>query len=445
MRKELKILLLYICICVLCCSNTVFADVDTLSWTNGIMDNQGHSIAIKEKVFGITELRDELNNVKQSCENQYSNYLTRVSFGFALIGLFITVLVAVVGIIIPLSQNKRYKREMEFRIKNHIKKIDKKIKKFDADYNIKYSELQTKIEEHDTLIKLMAKKYEKKSKLSLPTSSDKNNNKQVKTILLNNKYNILDKIELLNSLLRKEPDNIDALITRGVYYFDLNDFVNSKEDFEKAKELASKTMSSYYEAISCNNLGVVFNDLGKYKQAISLFNIAINREPKYALAYHNRAYSYRYDGKKEDAIKDCLMAISLDDTFADAYNSLASIYRDKQDDDNTLKFLRISEGLDEKNPWTYNGWAKWLISKGMYDKAYGKSLRALMYDSRPELYDTCVEALMKMNNYEKAIEMCEKGLGKNPNKKTRILLEKKRKECIENLYCQTLNNDIYYE
>ena len=421
-------------ICITCCNNLLLANVDEMD-SNSVRTTNYEEISRSNLDYSasVRELKEEIQYLKQHSDGQYSNYLTTVNTEIQYLSIIMTVLVTIIGVGGPLYINRESRKGM----KDVSKKIEEYNEEIKSSRNLLRS-LQFQVNKHEVYIKKIEKGYEKKRKLSLSIPIGKANKGLLEIVLNEKGCDASEKIKLLNELLKNDSKNIYALITRGVYHFELNDYFNSEKDFTKAIQLDPD------EAISYNNMGVVYNEQGRYSEAIPFFDMAIEKDKKYALAYHNRAYSNRYLGNSIEAIKDCNRAINIEATFADAYNSLASIYREKEDFDNALKFIKISKGLDEENPWTYNGWAKLLIAQKKYEEAYGKSLKALMYDNRPELYDTCVEALMKMGNYEKAIVVCDKGLEQKPNMKIKKILEEKLEECQKQLFNQSLI-DTYYE
>ena len=81
-----------------------------------------------------------------------------------------------------------------------------------------------------------------------------------------------------------------------------------------------------HSSTACNNLGVVFAQQGKTKQAAALFKKAIKIDPHYSSAYNNLGIIYDTVGRSEEAIVLFKKAIEIQPRFAQAYNNLAKAY-----------------------------------------------------------------------------------------------------------------------
>jgi len=426
-----KVLIVCFIVSGLCCLNkmSLFADNgDSICQNKETLSFNGNNNDLEFRT-SIKELREKIKELEQHCDNQYSDYLTHINTVMIWPSIIITALIAIFGACVPLLIN--YINNKSF--KQRINDINGKLEKFNVDYDSSQkvlNELQILVNKHETnsikqRIKQITQEYEKRRRLSLYIPINVSNKKIIEIVL--NKQSASKKIEMLNYIIDNECNDELAFIMRGVYYLDINKYTNSRDDFIKAIELAPNDAALY------NNLGVVYNALEDYDEAIKAFTTAIDLDENFVLAYHNRAYSNRYKKNYKEALKDCKKAINLNVTFADAYNTLASICRDKGEYDNALINIKISVGLDYENSWAYNGWALVLIAQEKYYEAYGKSLLSLNYDNRPELYDTCAEALMGNKDYIEAIKMCKKGLEQNPDNRMKSILEQKIEECNNNI------------
>ena len=72
-----------------------------------------------------------------------------------------------------------------------------------------------------------------------------------------------------------------------------------------------------------NIRGGVWNDRGKFENAIKDLTEAIRLNPEFAAAYANRAYSWSQKGKFDNALKDYTKAMKLDPSDADSYAAAA--------------------------------------------------------------------------------------------------------------------------
>ena len=72
--------------------------------------------------------------------------------------------------------------------------------------------------------------------------------------------------------------------------------------------------------------GVELNNQGLHRQAIKEYDKSIQLDPDFAMAYNNRAISYRDLGQYQRAIQDLTKAIQLDPDDAAAFNNRGSAY-----------------------------------------------------------------------------------------------------------------------
>jgi serine/threonine protein kinase len=100
--------------------------------------------------------------------------------------------------------------------------------------------------------------------------------------------NYADAIQKLDALLKKQPDNIDALILRGKAKYESGNSQGGVNDFQKAIKLDDSQRSSV--SIFLNKIGDARLLNGDDKGAINDYSYAIQLDPNDAVAYHNRGY-----------------------------------------------------------------------------------------------------------------------------------------------------------
>jgi protein O-mannosyl-transferase len=109
-----------------------------------------------------------------------------------------------------------------------------------------------------------------------------------------------------------------AYFNRGVAKSKIGDFKNAIPDFEKADEL--KIEKKHFVNLYVSWGGALANT-GKLKEAMKLFDKAIDLDPNDASVYNNRGITKAMLGDTNGAITDFDMAIKLNPEFTDAINN----------------------------------------------------------------------------------------------------------------------------
>jgi len=97
------------------------------------------------------------------------------------------------------------------------------------------------------------------------------------------------------------------------------DIRTGKVDFDKARDFL--------------NDGLTLLGSGKYYEAIGQFTKAIEYNPRYSEAYHNRGIAYKKNEDIDKAIDDYTKALSLNNNDAETSYNLGLAYMDKKDFD----------------------------------------------------------------------------------------------------------------
>ena len=134
-------------------------------------------------------------------------------------------------------------------------------------------------------------------------------------------------------------------------------------------------------ALSANNVGVVYNNKGEYEKALESFNKAIELDSGFPLAYNNRGWAYLELGQYDNAIIDCTKAIELDPRLAFAYSNRG------------LAYIRL----------------------GQFEQAISDCTRAIELDPGLALaYSNRGQAYINIGKYEEAIADLDKAVELNP-------------------------------
>lgn len=128
------------------------------------------------------------------------------------------------------------------------------------------------------------------------------------TFLTNSGYFKEGKLDLEKALIM-HPNWSDAFFILGTNY----DYSGDKDSailyYQKAIEKVSK--KDKFLIKSYNNIGVIYNQRTKYKEAVAMFDKALEIQNNYVLALTNRAEAKFHLGDKKGACEDISKAIKL--------------------------------------------------------------------------------------------------------------------------------------
>ena len=114
---------------------------------------------------------------------------------------------------------------------------------------------------------------------------------------------------IYNEALKYNPISYELYYNMGIVYTMLNDFKNAKSCYEKAATINTLLYNGYYNLAQIN---LIYNDLEEAEKYFMKSVLSKDVEPK---AYYNLAKVYMIRGDKENAIKFLNIAIELDYAF----------------------------------------------------------------------------------------------------------------------------------
>jgi Flp pilus assembly protein TadD len=141
-----------------------------------------------------------------------------------------------------------------------------------------------------------------------------------------------------NNSLTLFSHTIEVTQNNYIAYNNLGSVYNGLGRYDEAIEFykqAIKTEPGY--AAAYNNLGVAYSSIGRYKDAIDAFKQAIEIRTDYAEAYYNLGFAYDKFGRAADAIDTYKQTVKIKPDYAQAYNNLGVAY---------AKLGRFTEAID---------------------------------------------------------------------------------------------------
>lgn len=205
---------------------------------------------------------------KQEAERMFDIYTTHVSWVVGLLGVLITILVALVGFYVPYMTNKRFQEKMDAKIAAHDNSIQ---------------DMRDKMEQSEGKARKSSKEAKAWALFSWARQLDDHDPKQLDR-----------KIIIYTRAINEFTQFPEALINRGNAYMDKGEYDKAIKDYDETIKLSSQYFEAYY------NRGNAYCDKGEYDKAIQDYDAAINLNAQDTKAYNNRGFAYMRRGKEGD-------------------------------------------------------------------------------------------------------------------------------------------------
>ncbi len=127
-------------------------------------------------------------------------------------------------------------------------------------------------------------------------------------------------LEYLNTAIRLEPQNTNALYALAMYYQDLNQMDKAEELYKQILDINSNHTNAWH-----NRGYIELFTYGDYPEAINYFTRAIQCDSTFTEAWVNRGCAYELSGDKAHALEDFHTALELDHTFQPAIDGIKRV------------------------------------------------------------------------------------------------------------------------
>ena len=217
------------------------------------------------------------------------------------------------------------------------------------------------------------------------------------------------------AITKLDPDRADELngqfvyLFRGNSFYNLEDFANSIEDFDKALVINPVFTPAYI------NLGNAYSELENYEQAIVHYEQALALDPNYTLAYNGRGLAYADLGDYDQALADYDQALALDPEYTHVYNNRGLVYADLGNYVQAIANYEQALALDPQLAAVYSNRGLAYADLGDYEQALADYDQALTLN--PEYtyaYNNRGRAHAHAGNYEQALADYNQALDYNP-------------------------------
>jgi tetratricopeptide (TPR) repeat protein len=217
----------------------------------------------------------------------------------------------------------------------------------------------------------------------------------------------------LNQLVASRPNSV------GTAYFNRGRILYRQKKYKEAIEnILDAINNKFGGAIVLEFLGRNYYFDGNYVRAIENFNIAINLDNNFALAFNNRGNAFYFYKKEYDlAFKDYTKAIELNPNLSQAYGNRGNVfYYDKKEYDSAFKDYTKAIELDPNVAGAYNNRGLTFYFKKEYDLAIKDFDKAIeLNPNYPEAYSSRGLTFYDKKEYDLAIKDFNKAIELNPS------------------------------
>jgi len=231
---------------------------------------------------------------------------------------------------------------------------------------------------------------------------------------LNN--NLQDAQNYYQKVLKIDPNYVNAHNNLGIIFQKLGKGQKAKDCLEKAIEINPNNADAY------NNLGNIFKSLGERQKAKDCYEKAITINPNYADAHNNLGIVFKELGERQKA-KDCYeKAIEIDSNYVTAHKNLGVIF---QEIGEYQKAKNCYERAIEINPNyvdALNNLGVIFKELNEYHKAKDCHEKAIELDPSYTAAHINLGVIFKeLGEYQKAKSCYEKAIKINPNSYTALI------------------------
>jgi tetratricopeptide (TPR) repeat protein len=157
-----------------------------------------------------------------------------------------------------------------------------------------------------------------------------------------------DVLENYSKAIKSEPENVDFLFERALYYSDINEINKSEDDYKLILKIKPNDGSAL------NNLGNIYYDRNENSKAIELYNAGIrnnlNDNNLIGLCFSNRALVYSKLNNVNQSISDIDSSLTIDPLNPERYYSAFIFYTENYFDEiKALNAISLANYIDPDN------------------------------------------------------------------------------------------------
>lgn len=187
----------------------------------------------------------------------------------------------------------------------------------------------------------------------------------------------------------------------------------SKTEIEELNRYIARNPNDVYALI---DRGLIYYDTGQYDKAVGDYSKALHLDPYNLDAYYFRGMTYGKMREYDRAVRDFRAAIDIDPYFVDAYRMLGFTYYEMRQYEQALELYDYALELAPDDPllYLYKGDVLFILRE--YERAFTDYSKAIQYDSYyPAAYCARGNVSLYLENYNEAIEDCNSAIELDSN------------------------------
>ncbi len=167
---------------------------------------------------------------------------------------------------------------------------------------------------------------------------------------------------------------------------------------ENDKNAENKTMViqlKKFLAVLYNLRGYFYNGIEEYDDALNDFNIALEYQPNYFIAFVNRAYSLKNMYQTEKALEEYTKLIEFAPDYSEFYIDRGDLYADLKNFDEAITDYNMAIQLGTSNPLVYHNRSILRYEMGFGILSLSDASQAKLLDPK-EHFDTFQQIVAKV-------------------------------------------------
>jgi len=253
--------------------------------------------------------------------------------------------------------------------------------------------------------------------------------------------------KICKKILKKTPNNADALHLLGMIHFQRNDYnpaiqyinkalqidpyfaeaFNNLGNIYQAMERFDEAVPCYKKAITLNldlaathmNLGIVLHDMGRIDEAISSYKKVTELNPSHYGAYNNLGLALHKQGKINEAMHCYQKALQANPSFAEAFNNLGLLLKEEGYLEEAIENYRQALAINPNYCDAFSNLGGAYQALGKISQAISTYKQALAVDEHyVDSYNNIGCALTDTGNFDEAERYFRKALQIQPDYST---------------------------